>query len=211
MQFTSAFQYAGNQIATSFNVRNIFLHATVDNIPKRFWWCWHPATMQARDSWNTLFIFPLTSVQIMVNQSVTVLKESRHTTKCLDTTGINCRVKCQYISDLRINIHINWYQSTDGIVRNTAPEHESFITSVICFRGLPLQDKFSRLLRQFIPSEVVKCKTDLLSTNPICNFDFKISFVRSIVLYFASILSTRSSNQTQPFTALVCLKYHNES
>jgi len=87
MQITSTFQYARNQIATSFNVRNIFLHATLDNFPKCFRWCWHPATMQAKYTWNTLFIFPLTRVQRMVHGSVIILKEQRLTTKCLDTTG----------------------------------------------------------------------------------------------------------------------------
>jgi len=36
MQITSTFQYARNQIATSFNVRNLFLHATLDSFPNVF-------------------------------------------------------------------------------------------------------------------------------------------------------------------------------
>jgi len=36
MQFTSAFQYTRNRIATTFNIRNIFLHATLHNCPKCF-------------------------------------------------------------------------------------------------------------------------------------------------------------------------------
>jgi len=42
--------------------------------------------------------FPLTSVQRMVHGSIIVLKEPQITTKCLDTSGINCHLKCQYIS-----------------------------------------------------------------------------------------------------------------
>ena len=52
----------------------------------------------------TLSSFPLTSVQRVMHRSIIVLKETRLTTKCLNTTGINSRLKCQYI--LKINIHI---------------------------------------------------------------------------------------------------------
>jgi len=68
-------------------------------------------------------------------------------------------LKCQYI--LRMNIHINWCESTNGIVRNTAPEHDFSPLLLPVFRDLPLQGKFSRSLLQFICSEVAKCKIDL--------------------------------------------------
>ena len=162
--------------------------------------------MEARDTWNTLSSFPLTSVQRMIHRSIIVLKGTRLTTKCLNTTGINSRLKCQYI--LRINIHINWYKSSNRIVRNTASEHDSspLLLGLPVFRGLPLRGQFSRSLLQFVRSEVVKCKIDLPLTNPLCNFEKK-SFVRSIVIYFCSTFSLHEPDTT--FTVLVCLKYHN--
>jgi len=63
--------------------------------------CW-------QDTWNTLSIFPLTSLQRMVHGSVIILKEPRLTTKCLDTTGINCRLKCQYIYENQYSYELVW-------------------------------------------------------------------------------------------------------
>jgi len=86
----------------------LILCATLDNFPKCFRYCWHPATVLARDTWNILSIFPLTSLQRMVHGSVIILKEPRLTTKCLDTTGINCRLKCQYISENQYSYELVW-------------------------------------------------------------------------------------------------------
>jgi len=180
MQFTSAFQYAGNQIATSFNIRNIFLHA--------------------RDTWATLSNFPLTTVQRIVHRSVTILKEPRLTTKCLNTTGINYHLKCQYISEkqyLHQLVLKYWRHTKKYSPRTRAIYHFCYPFLVVCH----FETNFLGCCDNSFPSEVVKCKNDLPLTNPICNFDKKISFVRSIMIYFSSTVNSLRERDTTIYIA----------
>jgi len=176
----SAFQYAGNQIATSFTIRNIFLHS--------------------RDTWDTLSIFPLTTVQRIVHRSITILKVPWLTTKCLNTTGINCPLKCQYVSKNQYSHQLvlkYWRHTKKYSPRTRVIYHFCYPFFMVCH----FDTNFLGCCDNLFPSEVVKCKTDLPLTNPICNFDKKISFVRSIMIYFCSTVNSLRERDTTIYSA----------
>ena len=104
--------------------------------------------------------FPLTSVQIMVHQSVIILKETQLTTKCLNTTGVNSGSKMSIYSENQYSHQLVLKYQRHS--KKHSQEHESLITSVyLSFVVCHFETNFPGRCYNSFPSEVVKCKTNL--------------------------------------------------